>query len=225
MPPMALVSQNLRSEYLPHPREEVREKLLAAGMRNKITPGTRIAITAGSRGIGGFLDLLNGICDAVRACGGEPLLVPAMGSHGGATPAGQVEILRRLGVDDRSVQAGVHGTMETVALGKARSGATAHLDAIAARADGIIVLGRVKTHPENAEGIASGLLKMTTVGLGKQIGAQEAEISVSWTDIGYPQHLAANVRDLWAHKDLGKLSGSFAATVPSHGVVMVTIKP
>ena len=56
-------------------------------------------------------------------------------------------------------------------------------------------------------------------------GAKDTEISVSWTDIGYPQNIAANVRDLWAHKDLGKLSGSFAKTVPSHGVVMVTIKP
>jgi alpha-galactosidase len=56
-------------------------------------------------------------------------------------------------------------------------------------------------------------------------GAQETEIAVSWTDIGYPPHLAASVRDLWAHKDLGKLTGSFSAKVPSHGVVMVTIKP
>jgi alpha-galactosidase len=56
-------------------------------------------------------------------------------------------------------------------------------------------------------------------------GAQEAEIPVSWTDIGYPPHLTANVRDLWAHKDLGKLSGGFTTMVPSHGVVMVTIKP
>ena len=56
-------------------------------------------------------------------------------------------------------------------------------------------------------------------------GAKDAEISVSWTDIGYPPHLSASVRDLWAHKDLGKLTGNFAATVPSHGVVMVTIKP
>jgi alpha-galactosidase len=55
-------------------------------------------------------------------------------------------------------------------------------------------------------------------------GAKDAEISVSWTDIGYPQQLTASVRDLWAHKDLGKLSGSFTATVPSHGVVMVTVK-
>ena len=56
-------------------------------------------------------------------------------------------------------------------------------------------------------------------------GANAAEISVSWPDIGYPSHLSANVRDLWAHKDLGKLTGAFSAEVPSHGVVMVTIKP
>ena len=59
----------------------------------------------------------------------------------------------------------------------------AHLDAAAATADGIIVLGRVKTHPENAEGIASGLLKMTTVGLGKQIGAQEAHSHGLWESV------------------------------------------
>ena len=56
-------------------------------------------------------------------------------------------------------------------------------------------------------------------------GAQAAELSVSWMDIGYPPHLSANVRDLWAHKDIGKVSGKFSVEVPSHGVVMVTIKP
>ena len=56
-------------------------------------------------------------------------------------------------------------------------------------------------------------------------GAQEKQMSVSWIDIGYPRALSAEVRDLWAHKDLGKLSGSFSAKVPGHGVVMVTIKP
>ena len=53
-------------------------------------------------------------------------------------------------------------------------------------------------------------------------GPKSQEISVSWTEIGYPQHVAAQVRDLWAHKDLGKLIGKFSAEVPSHGVVMVT---
>jgi alpha-galactosidase len=56
-------------------------------------------------------------------------------------------------------------------------------------------------------------------------GPKAADISVSWTDIGYPPHVTAKVRDLWAHKDLGNLSEKFSAAVPSHGVVMVTIKP
>lgn len=56
-------------------------------------------------------------------------------------------------------------------------------------------------------------------------GPKSQEISVSWTEIGYPQHVAAQVRDLWAHKDLGKLTGKFSAEVASHGVVMVTVKP
>ena len=56
-------------------------------------------------------------------------------------------------------------------------------------------------------------------------GAQAAQLSVSWTEIGYPQNLPAQVRDLWAAKDLGKMSGKFTAEVPSHGVVMITVKP
>jgi alpha-galactosidase len=56
-------------------------------------------------------------------------------------------------------------------------------------------------------------------------GASDTEISVAWEDLGYPDHFSASVRDLWAAKDLGKFTGSFKATVPSHGVVMVTVKP
>jgi alpha-galactosidase len=53
----------------------------------------------------------------------------------------------------------------------------------------------------------------------------EAKITASWTDLGYPDHVPAKVRDLWAKKDLGETSGSFSASVPSHGVVMVRIEP
>ena len=56
-------------------------------------------------------------------------------------------------------------------------------------------------------------------------GESETEISVAWNQIGYTDHLSAEVRDLWAHKDLGRFTGSFKASVPSHGVVMVTVKP
>jgi hypothetical protein len=119
----------------------------------------------------------------MRSVGGKPFIIPTMGSHGGATAEGQVEILRRLGVNGRAVDAPIEATMDTLDLGESESGARAHLDTIAANADGIIVLGRTKTHPENAEGIASGLLKMVTVGLGKQAGAQEAHSHGLWESV------------------------------------------
>jgi hypothetical protein len=182
-PKMArIVQKQLDRNRLPDPRREVFDRLLAAGLRDKVRPGARIAITAGSRNEANFLDLLNGSVDAVRAAGGEPFLIPAMGSHGSATPEGQSEILRRLGVE-RSVPAPICAGMETIALGSAGNGAEAHVDRIAHNADGIIVLGRTQTHPESATGLASGLLKMTTVGLGKQRGAQEAHSHGLWESV------------------------------------------
>jgi hypothetical protein len=182
-PPLARVKQNLATDHIADVRGETRQRLLDAGLRERVKPGARIAITAGSRGMGGFVELVAGIVEAVKTAGGDPFIIPAMGSHGGATPEGQTEILRRLGVTDESVGAGVRATMHTRALGTSDNGAIAHLDDIAAEADGIIVLGRTKTHPENREGIASGLLKMVTVGLGKQIGAQEAHSHGLWDSV------------------------------------------
>jgi hypothetical protein len=180
---MALVRQKLRSEHIADVRGDVREKLVGSGVLKAVKRGDRIAITAGSRGIGGFLELLSGIVDAVRTFGGEPFIIPAMGSHGGSTSEGQKEILRRLGVIEANVVAPVRATMETHAIGIAENGAAAHMDRFAAEADGIIVLGRTKTHPESAGELASGLLKMCTIGLGKQIGAQEAHSHVLWDSV------------------------------------------
>lgn len=183
LPPMARVSQALNAERISDVRGDVCEKLTRSGLLGGLPRGAKVGVTAGSRGMGGFVDLLAGIADAVRAAGGEPFLLPAMGSHGGATADGQTEILRRLGVTDDAVGAPVRATMETRDLGACPTGAVAHLDEIAAQADGIIVLGRVKTHPERATGLASGLLKMVTVGLGKQAGAQEAHSHGLWDSV------------------------------------------
>src|SRR5205085_227110 len=102
---------------------------------------------------------------------------------GGAMPEGQAEILHRLGVDERTVGAPVRPTMETRDLGQSESGAAAHLDRFAAEADGIIVMGRTKTHPESAGELASGLLKMCTIGLGKQTGAHQAHSHGLWESV------------------------------------------
>ena len=188
LPRMARVRQDLRADRVTDVRGDVRAKLLAFGLRRRVVRGHRIAITAGSRGIGGFIDLLCGIADAVHECGGTPFIIPAMGSHGGATASGQIEILRRLGVTRDAIGAEIDATMETVELGASESGAAAHIDKRAFDADGIIVLGRVKTHPESVGTLASGLLKMCTIGLGKQIGAHEAHSHGLWPSVaGVPK--------------------------------------
>ena len=183
IPALVRVKQDLRGDSIQDLRDYVRQSLLESEYLTQIKANSRIAITAGSRGGAGFVTVLQGIVDAVRAKGAEPIVVPAMGSHGGATADGQVEILRRVGVTNDSVKAPIQATMMTHALGTAETGAVAHIDEVAFDADGIIVVGRTKTHPENREGVASGLLKMTTVGLGKQIGAQEAHTHGLWESV------------------------------------------
>lgn len=183
LPAMAKVRQKLPSDHIVDVYKDVRQKLLDSGLHDKVKRGNRIAITAGSRGIGGLIELLSGIADAVKSCGGEPFIIPAMGSHGGATADGQAEILHRLGVNEQTAKAPIRATMETHELGPAENGAVVHLDRFAAEADGIIVLGRTKTHPESVGELASGLLKMCTIGLGKQVGAHQAHSHGLWDSV------------------------------------------
>jgi len=194
----AWVQQHLPSRHVEDVRGTTCKRLLQSGLRERVAEAgpksgrstqdgdggrpRKVAITAGSRGIGAFVEILSGVIDALKAVGAEPFVFPAMGSHGGATPEGQREILRRLGAGD-DLGAPVQATMETVSLGAAENGAIAHVDALAAEADGVIVVGRVKTHPESAATLASGLLKMCTVGLGKQHGAQEAHGHGLWESV------------------------------------------
>src|SRR3954462_14697661 len=117
LPAMARVRQDLPSDHIEHVAEQAAQQLIASGLLGRVRPGHQVAITAGSRGIGGVVELLSGIARAVTACGGTPFIIPAMGSHGGATAQGQAEILRRLGVDESTTGAPDRATMETVELG------------------------------------------------------------------------------------------------------------
>lgn len=180
-PKMVKVRRRFADEHISDLRAETGKRLIAAGLR--LNPGDRIGITAGSRDMGGFVQLLQGIADAIRHAGGIPVLLPSMGSHGGATVEGQTEVLRRLGVTADSIESEILATMDTHELGGSATGATAHLDAGAASLAGIIVLGWTKAHPESAEGLASGLLKMTAVGLGNQLGAREVHRHGLWASV------------------------------------------
>ncbi len=196
IPKMALIRRHFAEDHVADVRAETRARLLAAGFN--ALPGQRIGITAGSRDMGGFVELLRGIADAIRFFRAEPILLPSMGSHGRATAEGQTEVLRRLGVTENSIGAQLIATMETVELGTSESGAVAHLDQAASQLDGIIVLGWTKAHPESTEGIASGLLKMTAVGLGNQPGARQIHSHGLWESVrAVPQVTLARAKVLF----------------------------
>ncbi|MCA3747791.1 MAG: DUF2088 domain-containing protein, partial [Rubrobacter sp.] len=126
----------------------VREQCLRPEIRARLRPGMRVAITAGSRGITDIPAVLQALAGVVREAGAEPFVVPAMGSHGGATAEGQVEVLRSLGVTEETVGAPVRSSMEVVRLGETRRGVPVYMDRHAHASDGVIVVGRVKPHTD-----------------------------------------------------------------------------
>lgn len=133
--------------------------------------GQRIAITAGSRGIASIVDVLRTVVKYVRQRGGEPFIIPAMGSHGGGTAEGQTAVLEKYGITEKGVDAPILASMDTVIVGQTRWGSPVHKDRLAHEADGIVIVGRVKEHTNYDGRHESGLVKMLAVGLGKKNGA------------------------------------------------------
>lgn len=137
-----------------------------------ISPGARVVLTAGSRGIDRIAEVLKAAVDQVKALGGEPFVIPAMGSHGGATAEGQRALIEHYGVTEEFLGCPVRASMETVHLGDLEGGVPVYMDRIAHdEADVIIPVGRVKPHTDFRGPVESGLAKMIAIGLGKQHGA------------------------------------------------------
>lgn len=171
-PRMVEVEQELVSIKIQDVKSEVSKQLKNIDLASRIKPGSRIAITAGSRGIANIADIIAAIVDEVKKCGGQPFIVPAMGSHGGATPEGQVEILKNYGITPENVGAPIFSSLEVDVLGYLDDGTPIYIDRYAHNADGIIVVNRVKPHTDFKDKIESGLMKMMVIGLGKQKGAE-----------------------------------------------------
>lgn len=140
-------------------------------LRPRIRPGSRIAIAVGSRGIAHLAEIVQHVVALVRAAGAEPFILPSMGSHGGATSAGQREVLASYGVTEAAMGAPIHDSMEVRVVGQTEDAAPVYCSVEAQAADGVIVVNRVKPHTDFRGTIGSGLLKMCVVGLGKHRGA------------------------------------------------------
>ena len=149
----------------------VEDQLSRSEIAERLRPGQRIAIGIGSRGIGRLAEITAALVQGLRTRGVEPFVVPAMGSHGGATAAGQREVLERLGVTEERVGAPILSDMATVEIGRTDDNIPVRLDRNALGADGIVFIARVKPHTAFRGTYESGLAKMVAIGLGKQSGA------------------------------------------------------
>lgn len=170
-PKMYRVRQHLNSEKLNDLKKAVYDELNEIGIGNKIKKGGEIAVCAGSRGISNIDKIVKAAVEYVSEHGGKPFIVPAMGSHGGATAEGQVHVLEKYGISEESMGCEIRSDMEPVYLGDAANGAPVYFDKNAYGADGIIVINRVKPHTDFLAKNESGVVKMCAVGLGKEKGA------------------------------------------------------
>lgn len=161
---------------LADPAAAVKQALDAAVALFVLKPGAEVAVAVGSRGIAHIDSIARATVDWLRARGYSPFIVPGMGSHGGGTAEGQVKVLAALGVSAEAMGCPVRSSMETVHYGDIDGGIACHFDAHAARADGVVVINRVKAHTSFPRPVESGLTKMLAVGLGKAEGAGQVHL-------------------------------------------------
>jgi len=172
-PRMARVRQIFSSPTLGDVAGTVRKELARLDLAGRVRQGETVAITAGSRGIRDIVVVIRTLAEELTRCGARPFVVPAMGSHGGATAEGQLELLTGLGVTERSVGVPIRSSMAVVEVDSAPlgQGVPIYFDHLAAEADHVVVVNRVKAHTDFTGPIQSGLLKMMLIGLGKHRGA------------------------------------------------------
>ena len=174
LPEMAKVRQVFDGTHIDPERIQdiISEQMAQEKIARQFRPGMRVAITAGSRGIGNIALIIRSIAESLKEMGCDPFIVPAMGSHGGATAEGQREVIESYGITEEYTGCRIVSSMETVEIGKTETGRPVRIDRKAYEADGIVVCGRIKPHTGFRGPYESGIMKMMAIGLGKQYGAQ-----------------------------------------------------
>ena len=171
LPKWVRVQQRLDATVVDDVSSAVETEFARSYVRSAVRPGTRVALGVGSRGIDRLADVVQAAAREVRKLGAEPFVVPAMGSHGGATAEGQVEVLAQYGVTPDSVGCEIRASMDTTALGTVDDVPVWFDRTALEQADAVIPINRVKPHTDFHADLESGLVKMIAIGLGKQKGA------------------------------------------------------
>lgn len=174
IPHVQLVRQTAQQPTVSDVAGEVRRQWLASKTAKRIKPGMRVAVACGSRGIKNLLVIARATVEVMAELGAKPFVVAAMGSHGGATPEGQRELLASYYLDEAHLGVPVVTDMNVETIGTNSFGREVFWDKNALKADAVVTVSRVKPHTDFRGKYESGILKMLVIGLGKQRGADQA---------------------------------------------------
>ncbi len=170
----------------------VQNEFATSGVLARVKPGARIAVGVGSRGITNLAAIVSAVLAQLKAAGAQPFIIPAMGSHGGATPEGQTEILAEYGVTEATMGVPIRASLEVRQTGVTEDGVGVFCSVEALDSDGIVLINRIKPHTDFAGVFGSGVLKMCVIGLGKRTGAAAAHEAA--TRLGHERVLLSAAR-------------------------------
>ena len=194
------IEQALRADVLDDLPRAARDA--GAALASMLRPGARVAVACGSRGIDGIGTIVSGVVSALLSAGLRPFVVPGMGSHGGATAAGQLEVLAGFGLTEASLGAPIRAGLEVEQVASLPGGVPLYFSRAALDSDAVIPVNRVKLHTTLRAPLGSGLMKMIALGLGHELGARALHAA------GLQEHVVPAARELLAR-------------VPIHGGVAI----
>ena len=179
---------------------EITGQLANLKLESSVKKGQTVAVACSSSGLANYGIIVKAVVSYLKQLKLDPFLIPAMGSHGAATAAGQKRVLEHLGIDERDVAAPIRSSLETVQIGETENHIPVYLDRLASEADHIVLINRIKKHTEFEHEFESGLLKMMAIGLGKQEGA--ATYHEAMLTYGYPAVILAVARKVMQDANL-----------------------
>jgi len=199
-PKMMRIRQTFDDTALDDISGEITRQLANLKLESFVKKGQSVAVACSSRGLANYGTIVKAVVSFLKQLKLDPFLIPAMGSHGAATAAGQKRLLQHLGIDEEDVAAPIRSSLEIVQIGETENHIPVYLDKLASEADHIVLINRIKKHTEFEHEFESGLLKMMAIGLGKQEGA--ATYHEAMLTYGYPAVILAVARKVMGHANL-----------------------
>jgi hypothetical protein len=199
-PHMMRIRQTFDGTALDDIPGEISGQLAGLKLESSVKKGQSVAVACSSRGLANYGTIVKAVVSFLKQLELDPFLIPAMGSHGAATAAGQKRVLEHLGVDEAEVAAPIRSSLETLQIGQTEEGIPVYMDRLASEADHIVLINRIKKHTEFEHEFESGLLKMMAIGLGKQEGA--ATYHEAMLTYGYPGVILSVARKVMQRANL-----------------------